>query len=132
MAIFRPGGGKSGIAHYLRTGEMLGREKHRDEIDQRVILEGDLEICDRIMDSRDTDANRYDHVSLSFFEKDISEEKLKAIAAEFKDFVSAAYGEDEIYFYAEAHLPKTETERKWSAEKKKFVKRTSVHIAVNL
>lgn len=133
MAIFRTGGGKSGIANYLVTGEMRGREQHRDEIDQRLILEGDLAVCDRIINSRDTDANRYEHISISFFEGDISDEKLKAITAEFKEFISAAYSPDELYFYAEAHLPKTATERKWSVEKKKFeiVKRRShVHAVI--
>lgn len=122
MAIFEFGGGSSGagIKDYLEAGKKQGRELHRDEIDQRIILDGDLDICERIIDSRETDAERYDHITLSFKEKDISPETLRAIAADFKAFVHGAHTEDEIYIYAEAHMPKTATEQKWNAESKKY------------
>lgn len=122
MAIFEFGGGTSGtgIREYLETGKKQGRELHRDEIDQRIILDGDLAICERIIDSRETDAERYDHITLSFKEKDISPETLRAISADFKQFIHAAYQPDEIYIYGEAHMPKTATEQKWNAETKKY------------
>ena len=122
MAIFEFGGGTSGtgIREYLETGKKQGRELHRDEIDQRIILDGDLAICERIIDSRETDAERYDHITLSFKEKDISPETLRAISADFKQFIHAAYQPDEIYIYGEAHMPKTATEQKWNAEAKKY------------
>lgn len=122
MAIFEYGGGNSGagIREYLEAGKKQGRELHRDEIDQRIVLDGDLAICERIIDSRETDAERYDHITLSFKEKDISPETLRAIVSDFKAFVYWAYTEDEIYVYAEAHMPKTATEQKWNAETKKY------------
>lgn len=120
MAIFEFGGGNSGIKEYLEDGKKQGRELSRDQIDQRIILEGDLSICDDIINSRYTEAERYDHITLSFKEDDISQETLKAIAADFKEFIGTAYAEDEIYLYAEAHMPKTATEQKWNTETKKY------------
>lgn len=122
MAIFEYGGGTSGagIREYLEAGKKQGRELHRDEIDQRIVLEGDLAICERIIDSRETEAERYDHITLSFKEKDISPETLRAIVSDFKAFMHGAYSEDELYVYAEAHMPKTATEQKWNAETKKY------------
>ena len=122
MAIFEFGSGNSGagISDYLQNGKKQGRELHRDEIDQRIVLEGDLSICERIIDSRETDSTTYDHITLSFKEKNISKENLSAIVADFKKFIGSAYTEDEIYLYAEAHMPKTATEQKWNAETKKY------------
>lgn len=122
MAIFEYGGGNSGagIREYLEAGKKQGRELHRDEIDQRIVLDGDLAICERIIDSRETDAERYDHITLSFKEKDISPETLRAIVSDFKAFAHGAYTEDEIYIYAEAHMPKTATEQKWNADTRKY------------
>lgn len=122
MAIFEFGSGSSGagISDYLQNGKKQGRELHRDEIDQRIVLEGDLSICERIIDSRETDSTTYDHITLSFKEKDISKENLSAIVADFKKFIGSAFTEDEIYLYAEAHMPKTATEQKWNAETKKY------------
>ncbi|WP_051675643.1 AAA family ATPase [Polaromonas glacialis] len=120
MAIFEFGGGNAGIKEYLEEGKKQGRELSRDQIDQRIVLEGDLDICDRIIESRETEAERYDHVTLSFKENNISPETLKAIAADFKEFIGAAYAEDEIYLYAEAHMPKTATEQKWNTQTRQY------------
>lgn len=120
MAIFEFGGGNSGIKEYLEEGKKQGRELARDQIDQRIILEGDLDICDDIINSRNTEAERYDHITLSFKEDDISPEVLQAIVADFKNFIHGAYAKDEIYLYAEAHMPKTATEQKWNTETKKY------------
>lgn len=120
MAIFEFGGGNSGIKEYLEDGKKQGREMSRDQIDQRIILEGDLSICDDIINSRYTEAERYDHITLSFKEDDISQKTLKAITADFKEFIGAAYADDEIYLYAEAHMPKTATEQKWNTSTKKY------------
>lgn len=120
MAIFEFGGGNSGIKEYLEEGKKQGRELSRDQIDQRIVLEGDLDICDRIIQSRETEAERYDHITLSFKEDDISPEVLQAIVADFKKFIHDAYAEDELYLYAEAHMPKTATEQKWNTETKKY------------
>lgn len=133
MAIFEFGGGNSGIKKYLEEGKKQGRELSRDEIDQRIVLEGDLDICDQIIQSRETEAERYDHITLSFKEKDMTPEMMKAIAADFKEFASAAYGENELYFYAEAHMPKTATEQKWNTETKKYEtveRRPHIHFVI--
>lgn len=45
---------------------------------------------------------------------------LRAISADFKAFALGAYDPDEINFYAEAHIPKTETEEKWNAVTKQY------------
>ena len=122
MAYIKYGGGYSGVGikEYFENGKKQGRELHRDEIDQRIFLEGDLDICTRIIESRETDAERYDHITISFKEKDISPETLRAIIAEFKAFAHSAYTEEELYIYAEAHIPKTATEEKWNPEKKRY------------
>lgn len=123
MAIFKFGGGNNsgmGIKEYLETGKKQGRELGRDEIDQRIRLDGDLEICDQIINSRESEGELYDHITLSFKEKDMTPEMLRAISNDVKEFVFAAYGKDELYFYAEAHIPKTATELKWDAATKKY------------
>jgi len=109
--LIRAGGGTSGagLAHYLITGEMQGREKSRDDLDHRVWLEGDLEQTARIIDSFDRDGEKFMHFSLGFYEDRLSPEKLEAIAADFKSFISAAYGVNELNFYAEAHIPKIQS-----------------------
>ena len=125
MAYLKTGGGYSGVGikEYFENGKKQGRELHRDEIDQRIFLEGDLDLCAKIIDSRETKektTERYDHVTLSFKEKDISPETMRAIVADFKNFIGSAYTEDEIYLYAEAHMPKTATEEKWNPVKKQY------------
>lgn len=119
MAIFEFGGGNSGIKEYFEEGKKQGRTLSRDQIDQRIVLEGDLDICDSIINSRYTDKERYDHITLSFKEGDVSAGLLQAITADFKKFVLQAFGEDELYLYAEAHMPKTATEQKWNAKTKR-------------
>lgn len=125
MAFIKTGGGNSGagLKEYLENGQKQGRELHRDEIDERIILEGDLELCAKFIDSRETKektTERYDHVTLSFKEKDVSPETMRSIVADFKKFIGSAYTEDEIYLYAEAHMPKTATEEKWNPVTKQY------------
>jgi hypothetical protein len=49
--LSRVSGGNSGIAEYLETGIKNGRDFTRDELDQRVVLEGDLAITNEIINS---------------------------------------------------------------------------------
>lgn len=109
--LIRAGGGSSGagLAHYLRTGEMQGREKSRDELDHRIWLEGDLDQTAKIIDSFHRDGEKFIHFSLGFYEDYLPPEKLEAITEDFKRFISAAYGVNELNFYAEAHIPKTQS-----------------------
>ncbi|MBQ9682014.1 MAG: hypothetical protein IJV35_01935 [Neisseriaceae bacterium] len=107
--VIRFGGGSSGIVEYLETGQKSGREHSRDELDKRVILSGDIRLLDEVLAqfTKDDESEHYMHITLSFKERKIDEETLRAIDQEFRQFVFAATGrDDEFYYYSEAHLPK--------------------------
>lgn len=105
--LIRVRGYNSGIKEYLEEGVKNGREYSRDELDERVILDGDLKLTDKVYKLiPDEGQDRYLSITLSFFEKDIPDEKLRSITQEFKEFLMYAYRNDEFNFYAEAHLPK--------------------------
>lgn len=109
MGIFKFGGGSSGIVEYLQEGKKQGREFTRDELDTRIILDGDLVKTGEIIARMERDGEKYNHITFSFKEHEISEDVLKAITQDIKNNLLAAYGENEIDFYAEAHIPKIET-----------------------
>ncbi|MDF4825590.1 relaxase, partial [Vibrio parahaemolyticus] len=104
--LIRVGGGKGGIKEYLEEGIKNGRDYSRDELDERVILDGDLSLTNDIIQSMETEGEKYLHITLSFKEDHIDNATLHAITQEFKAFAMTAYQEDEYSFYAEAHLPK--------------------------
>lgn len=104
--LIRVRGGESGIKEYLETGRKDGRDFGRAELDERVILAGDLEQIDQVLGVMNKSGEQYMHVTLSFREDDIPEGTLREIADEFRRFAMAAYREDEYAFYAEAHLPR--------------------------
>lgn len=104
--LIRVNGGIEGIADYLINGKKSGRTYTRDELDQRVILSGDLALTDSIIQSMNGEGERYKHITLSFYEDNMPPHQLKAIADEFREYSLAAFGVDEYNFYAEAHLPK--------------------------
>lgn len=104
--LTRVSGGQEGIKEYLENGHKQGREYHRDQLDERVILAGDLDFTQQIIDRIEIDGERYLHITLSFKEDEISKDTLLAITEDFRKFMFAAYKEDEYNFYAEAHLPK--------------------------
>ncbi|MBR2251314.1 MAG: hypothetical protein IJ881_02635, partial [Neisseriaceae bacterium] len=107
--VIRFGGGSSGIVEYLETGQKSGREHSRDELDKRVTLSGDIRLLDEVLAqfTKDDESEHYMHITLSFKERKIDEETLRAIDQEFRQFVFAATGrDDEFYYYSEAHLPK--------------------------
>lgn len=104
--LIRVGGGSAGIKEYLEHGQKQGRDLERDQLDERVILDGDLELTHRIIENMDMDGEKYLHVTLSFKEDEISRETLEAITGEFKEFALAAHKSEEFNFYAEAHLPR--------------------------
>jgi len=109
--LLRASGRHDGVKQYLESGRKQGRDLSRDELDERVVLAGDLELTDSIIRSIDTapDVDRYLSVTMSFKEDDVDRETLDAITAEFRAFVSVAYRSDEMNFYAEAHLPKVKS-----------------------
>ena len=104
--LIRVGGGNDGIGDYLRNGIKNGREHTRDELDHRIILEGNLNATELIIDNMDTDAERYLHITLSFKEDHVDNDVMSSIVTEFKTFAMQAYNEDEYDFYAETHVPK--------------------------
>ena len=104
--LVRITGGSEGIAEYLANGQKAGREFTRDELDERVILDGDLELTDTIIKGMEKEGERYLHITLAFKEDEMGWDKLHAITDDFKKFVMTAYEGDEYNFYAEAHLPK--------------------------
>ncbi|WP_150137777.1 LPD7 domain-containing protein [Candidatus Enterovibrio escicola] len=107
--LIRVSGGKAGIKEYLEEGVKNGRGYSRDELDERVVLDGDLELIDIIIQNMETEGEKYMHITLSFKEDHVDEDTLKAITKEFKDFAMMAYLDEELSFYAEAHLPKIKT-----------------------
>ncbi|ELW2866182.1 relaxase/mobilization nuclease domain-containing protein [Salmonella enterica] len=105
--LARVSGGNSGIAEYLENGIKNGRDFTRDELDNRLVLAGDLSLTDSIINSiPDNEQDRYFHITLSFREDYVSEDTLRAITEDYKSMLTTAYKDDEFNFYAEAHLPK--------------------------
>lgn len=105
--LIRVSGYNNGAKEYLEEGVKEGREHSREELDERIILYGDLELTQKIYQSiPDNNQDRYLSYTLSFKEDQISQDSLHAITTEFKQFLLHAYQEHEINFYAEAHIPK--------------------------
>ena len=107
--IVELGGGKGGLKEYLENGKKRGRELHRDQLDQRVPLAGDLTVFEMATEAHGGAGHHYDHVTLSFSESHVSDEMLQLAVAEFRDHALAAWPERErhrIAFYAEAHRPR--------------------------
>ncbi|MGN2498890.1 LPD7 domain-containing protein [Serratia nevei] len=108
--LIRCKGYNSGVKEYLEEGQKSGRELSRDELDERVILDGNLDLTEMIYKRiPDKGQDRYLTFTLSFKEDQVDEEMLSSITREFKSFLMKAYSPDEFNFYAEAHLPKIKT-----------------------
>jgi len=107
--IVRQGGGNSGIAEYLEKGAKFDRHYSRDELDRRIIIDGDLDITDAIINSiQNKDQERYLHITLSFNEPEVTVEKMQSVYEDYKKILLSAYQSDEINTYAEIHWPKTQ------------------------
>ncbi|MFL9876630.1 LPD7 domain-containing protein [Paraburkholderia megapolitana] len=109
--LIRISGHHDGVKVYLEEGRKVGREFSRDEMDERVVLDGDLDITDAIIQAIEAAANvdRYLTITLSFREDSVDRETLDAVVREFKAFVFTAWRPDELNFYAEAHLPRVKS-----------------------
>lgn len=130
MAIIRVRGGNSGIAEYLRDGQKQGRAFNRDELDMRVCLEGNLSLTENIINGiPDNGQDRYLHITISFRESEVSVETLEAVTKDYKDLFLSAYKEEEVNFYAEAHLPKIKniTDRNTGEDKER---KPHIHIVI--
>lgn len=104
--LIRIGGGISGIKEYLENGQKQGRALSRDELDERIVLGGDLDVTNDIIQSLETSGDKYLHITLSFKEDEIDRGTLESIVQDFESFAFSAYGKDEYSMYAEAHMPK--------------------------
>jgi hypothetical protein len=104
--LIRVRGNNDGVKEYLEKGQKHDREFGRDEMDERVILAGDLDLTDALIQSIATDAERYLHITLAFKEDELPREVLTGITRDFEAFMFAAYRPDEYNFYAEAHVPR--------------------------
>ncbi len=105
--LIRCQGYNSGAQEYLEEGTKAGREYTRDELDERVILVGDLDLTRMVYESiPDKGQDRYLSYTLAFREDNVSFDTLHDVATEFKQFLMYAYKDDEFNFYAEAHVPK--------------------------
>ncbi|KPW98259.1 Orf54 [Pseudomonas syringae pv. cerasicola] len=108
--LIRVSGYNTGAQEYLEQGNKSGREFTRDELDHRLIIEGQLSLTRAIYESiPDYGQDRYLTFTLSFKEDTVSPELLKSITTDFKNFFMHAYKPEEFNLYAEAHLPKMKT-----------------------
>lgn len=90
--IVRYGGGNDGIVDYLINGRKAERQYTRDELDHRVVLDGDLQTTDKIIDSIENKSQeRYLHITLSFHESHVSNEVLKAVVDDYKKLLMNAF-----------------------------------------
>ncbi|WP_334666604.1 hypothetical protein, partial [Streptomyces cyaneofuscatus] len=104
--LIRTTGGNSGIREYLEKGQKEGRDFTRDELDERVILAGDIAATDQVINSIQSDGDRYLHITLAFKEDHVPRELMTEIVNEYRSFIFSAYRQDEYSFYAEAHEPR--------------------------
>jgi len=106
MGLIRITGGVEGLAEYLERGEKKGRRQTRDQLDERVVLAGDLELTDTLIKSMSTKGDRFLHITFSLKEDSVPLETLQGIVRDFEKFAFSAFRKDEYNYYAEAHLPK--------------------------
>lgn len=123
-------GSFAGIKEYLEKGRKEGREFSRDELDERVILEGDLETTDAVIAAMGGSGEKYLHITMSFREDEISRETLQAITQDFKAFAFAAYQDGEFNLYAEAHLPRIKSYFHRRDPDKRLERKPHIHIVI--
>lgn len=101
--------GKGGFKLYLEHGQKKGRDLHRDQLDQRIALAGDLSVFELATSAGQADGFKYDHITLSFSEDHVSDEVLQLAVNEFHAHALAAWPQEDrhrVAFYAEAHRPR--------------------------
>jgi len=93
-------GRHDGVKQYLEEGRKVGRELDRDDLDERVVLVGDLDLTDAVIQSIDAPpkVERYLSITLSFKEDHVDRETLFRIARDFEAFAMHAYRPDEYSF----------------------------------
>ena len=105
--LIRVNGGAGGFADYMERGHKQGRLEDRDELDNRVVLHGDLVEFESIVQGIEGNQEKYLHITLGFAEHNIAQDTLRNITQDFVQFATTGYRDtNEIYIYAEAHLPR--------------------------
>ena len=116
--------GQSGIVQYLKDGVKSDRELTRDELDQRITIDGNIEITDSLIENLNADGRKenYLHITLSFGERELEQDKIIAAYNDYKESVMNAYGTDEYNVYAEIHYPKVKsyTDKKTGDQVERF------------
>lgn len=122
MAIIRISQHKTGIENYLENGKKRGRSLHRNELDVRVPLLGDLNAFkatnDYVQNNKKWNAN-YWHITISLPWKyhKVPQGVLREITHEVLDFYFHLYKRDQVAAYAEIHYPKQQTTKNKKTEK---------------
>ena len=101
--------GTTGVVEYLKLGVSKDRDFSRDEMDIRQVLHGNIEELDIILkkyNKPNTIGDNYKHFVITFENDNTLDQDIFNITNEFKEFAKYGYKEDELYFYAEAHIPK--------------------------
>lgn len=128
--LIRIDGASSGIVSYLRDGKKTGRIQSRDELDQRVSLQGNLTELEAVLNSFDLECKtqKYFHITLSFKESYIDEEILQKIDNDFREFIFSACAEDEFYYHSEIHFPKIKSLT--DAQGKSYERFPHIHVVI--
>lgn len=106
MGLLRVDGGISGVIEYLVHGRKKGQTLSRDELDERIVLYGYIEITAAIIGSMDVAGQKYLHVTFSVKERNLSVEKFREIDQFIREKLLAAYKEDELNIYSELQRPR--------------------------
>lgn len=105
--LVRIRGGKSGVIEYLEDGIKNGRDFTRDELDNRICIDGNIRLTDTIINGiSEKGKDNYYHITLAFKEKDLENRTIKDVYDDFKDKTLNAYDDSEYNIYAEIHQPK--------------------------
>lgn len=127
--LIRVRGGSGGVFAYLRDGKKSGRNYSRDQLDERVVLAGNMPLAESVVNAVGSRGEKYLHITLAFKEDELPLETLRAITEEFEQFCMTAFRMDEYAFYAEAHLPKIKsyTNRKTGQQ---VIRKPHIHVVI--
>jgi len=134
MTIIRISQHKEGIENYLENGKKKGRALHRDALDVRVPLLGDLntfKATNKYVHSNKKWNANYWHITISLPWKyhKVPQGVLREITHEVLDFYFHLYKRDQISAYAEIHYPKQQTQMNEAGESTQRL--PHIHLAVS-
>ena len=121
--IARVTAAEKGIVKYLIEGQKNGRDFTRDQLDERVILDGDLLLTDKIINDFGKEGrDNYYHITLSFKEKDITKQEIENAYNQYKETLLTAYDKSEYNVFSEIHFPKIKniTDKKTKQQIERF------------